>query len=365
MRDPAEDARPKVSRKASAKASAEVCAEAPDKTMDGHAIEAAAQMLANRLRKKSRHLRKWARRVAVTCYRLYDRDIPEIPLVIDFYQGHLHVSHYARKRDVGPEWIKAMAAAAAQALEIAPACVYVKERRRQHGKAQYERFAASEERVAVGEGGLSFWLNLRDYLDTGLFLDHRLTRERIRHEAAGARFLNLYAYTGAFTVYAAAGGAHRTVSVDLSRNYLAWTRDNMTLNHLSGVRMFRDVIPVSQQQEVKHALVRADVGAFLRGCRQTFDLAVLDPPTFSNSKKMTGVLDIQRDHVELINHTMALLRPGGVLYFSTGYRRFKINRDRIHASSIEDISAHTTDEDMRARPGHQCFRLLNENAASA
>lgn len=302
-----------------------------------------ADMLANRLRKRARHLRKWARREGVRCYRLYDRDIPEIPLSIDWYDGRLHVTRYQRQLEHGPEWVEAMAAAAAAALDVPPERVYLKERRRQRGTAQYERLARREERIEVGEGGHRFLVDLGDYLDTGLFLDHRPTRARVEAEAAGARFLNLFCYTGAFTVYAAAGGARETVSVDLSRTYLDWAEDNMVLNGFTGPA---------------HTFVRADVDVYLDQTRPGFDLAVLDPPTFSNSKKMAGVLDIQRDHVGLINRTLALLRAGGVLYFSTNYRRFKLEAEAIGARELLDITAETIPPDFRDTRVHRCWRMV-------
>lgn len=315
---------------------------AADAAMEQRAGEH-AEMLANRLRKRARHLGLWAQRQGVTCYRVYDRDIPEIPLIVDWYDGRLYVARYERRREYPSAWVQAMLAAAAGALGVPEDAVYLKERRRQRGSAQYERLDRTGERFIVREGRCRFWVNLRDYLDTGLFLDHRDTRVRVGHEAAGARFLNLFCYTGAFTVHAAVGGARETVSVDLSHTYLDWARDNLALNRVSGSA---------------HALVREDVLVFLRHARPGFDLAVLDPPTFSNSKKMRDVLDIQRDHVRLIDATLALLRPGGVLYFSTGARHFKLDRERLRATAIDDVTEQTTPEDFRGRRPHRCWRLV-------
>ncbi|ACY18211.1 class I SAM-dependent methyltransferase [Haliangium ochraceum] len=307
-------------------------------------IASHAEMLGNRLRKRARHLRKWARRRGVSCYRLYDRDIPEIALAIDLYGERVHIASYRRRRDYGPAWRAAMAQATADALGVERELVYLKERRRQRGSAQYERLERSRERFAVREGACELWVNLRDYLDTGLFLDHRDTRARVAAEAEGTRFLNLFCYTGAFTVHAAAAGARQSVSVDLSHTYLDWTRDNLELNGLD---------------TDAHRQVREDVFTYLHGERLAFDLAVLDPPTFSNSKKMRDVLDIQRDHVELIARTLDLLVPGGVLYFSTGYRRFKLEREALRgARRIDDITAETTPEDFRGHRPHQCWRLV-------
>jgi 23S rRNA G2069 N7-methylase RlmK/C1962 C5-methylase RlmI len=210
-------------------------------------LERQAEMLRGRLRKTARHLGRWARREGVTCYRLYDRDIPEVPLTIDRYDDRLVIARWERGDD-DPAWLDAMTAAAAAALEIDGARVHTRVRRRQRGAAQYERLAERGERHVVGEGGLRFWVNLDDYLDTGLFLDHRWARARVRAQAAGKRVLNLFCYTGAFTVYAAAGGAAATTSVDLSSTYLAWAADNHALNGLAGPA---------------HELVRADVLAWL------------------------------------------------------------------------------------------------------
>ena len=318
-------------------------------------------MLANRVRKRARHLRKWARRNGISCYRIYDRDIPEIPLVIDWYEGHLHIAlfHRGQSRDEdegearGDEpsagFCAAMADAAACALEVPGNRVHIKERRRQRGSAQYRRLGRAGEHLIVSEGGHRFAVNLRDYLDTGLFLDHRATRARIQAEARGSRFLNLFCYTGAFTVYAAAGGARATVSVDLSKRYLEWARRNLALNGYDGS---------------EHRLVRADVvellhrGAFPDASEAPFDLAVLDPPTFSNSKKMSGVIDVRRDHPALIAGTLALLRPGGALYFSTNARRFRLDEGAIDASSIADLSRDTAPPDFARHRPHRSFRIV-------
>ena len=306
-------------------------------------IDVHAEMLTNRLRKRARHLRKWAQRSGVTCYRLYDRDIPEIPLIVDWYDGRLYLSRYERRREYTLVWTEAMATAAGAALDVPAHAIYLKERRRQRGTAQYEPLDRSGERFIVREGDCRLWVNLRDYLDTGLFLDHRDTRLRVGREARGKRFLNLFCYTAAFTVHAAVGGAVETESVDLSHTYLDWAHDNLALNDVAGPA---------------HRLVREDVFSYLRHARPGFDLAVLDPPTFSNSKMMDDVLDVQRDHVQLINGTLALLRPGGVLYFSTGFRRFKLDAARIRAATLDDITEQSTPEDFSGQRPHRCWRLV-------
>jgi 23S rRNA G2069 N7-methylase RlmK/C1962 C5-methylase RlmI len=304
-----------------------------------------AEMLANRVRKNDRHLRKWARREEVDCYRVYDRDIPEIPLSIDRYADHLYVARYRsehRPHTEQTEWLDAMVASARQALDVPAERTHVKLRERTRER---DKYAASGHRFTIREGGHSFYVNLDDYLDTGLFLDHRLTRQRVADEARDKRVLNLFCYTGSFTIYAAAAGARSSLSVDNSAVYLRWARDNFDINGLGDA----------------HELHRADVLAFLDDGKRrqgSFDLAVLDPPTFSHGKRMDGVLDIQRDHAALIAKTLRLLRTGGVLYFSTNARRFKLDATTIANAEIEDITNATIPPDFRNARPHRCWRLV-------
>ena len=306
---------------------------------------AQAEMLANRLRKRSRHLARWARRTGVSCYRLYDCDIPEIPLVVDWYEGRLHVSAYARAGDPVRDdaWLDEMTAAAASALGVAREDAFAKRRAGQPGATQYGRLGDARATFTVREAGLLFLVNLSDYVDTGLFLDHRETRARVAAEAAGKRVLNLFCYTGAFTVHAAARGAAATTSVDLSKTYLEWAGENLRLNALAGP---------------KHELVRADALEFLARDTGPYDLAVLDPPTFSNSKKMRESFDVQRDHVALVNATLRRLAPGGVLWFSTNFRRFKLDAPALEASAIEDVSRETLPEDFPDPRTRFCWRMV-------
>ena len=307
--------------------------------------EAQAEMLANRLRKRSRHLAKWARRTGVSCYRLYDCDIPELPLAIDWYEGRLHVSAYARAHDPlrDDDWLEAMTAAAAAALGVAREDAFAKRRAGQSGGEQYRKLCDARATFTVTEARLRFRVNLSDYVDTGLFLDHRETRLRVGRESAGKRVLNLFCYTGAFTVHAAAGGARATTSVDLSKTYLDWAEENLRLNGLLGPQ---------------HEFVRADALEFLTRDTGSYDLAVLDPPTFSNSKKMRGSLDLQRDHVGLVNATLARLAPGGVLWFSTNFRRFKLQEKALAASAIEELSRATLPEDFQDLRARCVWRMV-------
>ncbi|HTO69793.1 MAG TPA: class I SAM-dependent methyltransferase [Myxococcota bacterium] len=301
-------------------------------------------MLQNRLRKRARHLAKWARREGVTCYRLYDCDIPELPLVIDRYEDFLHISVLARPTDPVRDdaWLERMRLAAAAALDVPEAHAIAKRRGGQAGARQYERLAESGAFQTVSEGGHRFRVNLHDYVDTGLFLDHRATRARVQAEAAGKRFLNLFCYTGAFTVYAAAGGAVSSTSVDLSKTYLEWAGENLRLNGFAGP---------------EHERVRADALEFLARDVGPWDLAVLDPPTFSNSKKMRQELDLQRDHVALIRAVLRLLAPGGVLWFSTNFRRFKLDAEALGARAVEDVTRATLPPDFADARTRYCWRI--------
>ncbi|TBU96052.1 bifunctional 23S rRNA (guanine(2069)-N(7))-methyltransferase RlmK/23S rRNA (guanine(2445)-N(2))-methyltransferase RlmL [Stutzerimonas kirkiae] len=294
-----------------------------------------AQMFANRLRKNLRTLGKWARREGVECYRLYDADMPEYALAVDLYRDWVHVQEYAPPRSIDPlkaqERLMDALAALPQALEVPQERIVVKRRERQSGTRQYERQAARGEFLEVAEGGVKLLVNLTDYLDTGLFLDHRPLRLRIQREAAGKRFLNLFCYTATATVHAARGGARSTTSVDLSRTYLDWARRNLALNGFSD----------------RQRLEQADVMEWLRNDRGEYELIFIDPPTFSNSKRMEGVFDVQRDHGELLDLAMARLAPGGALYFSNNFRRFSLDEDLASRYLIEEISGTTLDADFQ------------------
>ena len=308
-----------------------------------------AEEFRNRLTKRARHLRRWPTRRGITCYRLYHRDVPEVPLVVDRYEDYLHIAEYQRPHDRSPaehaDWLDLMVRTAGEVLGVPPQNVFVKRRRRQRGTSQHERYASLARVVEVSEGGLRFRVNLSDYIDTGLFLDHRITRSMVREAARGKRFLNLFGYTGAFTVYAAAGGASATTSVDLSNTYLDWARRNMALNGL---------------EDKSHRFVRDDAMSFLehhpRG--PAYDLAVVDPPTFSNSKKIERFWDVQRDHATLLNRLLELITPGGLIFFSTNFRRFKLAEQEIRAAAIHEISRQTVPADFRNRRIHRCWRIV-------
>jgi len=293
-------------------------------------------MLANRVRKNFRrlHPRFEARRIGA--FRLYDRDIPEIRAAVDWYEGHLVVAEYARQQTEGIPWLEAMAGAVADVLNVSKERVHLKKRRA--GEA-YARLARRNQRIPVREGDLRFLVNLDDYIDTGLFADHRETRERVRAEARGQRFLNLFAYTGSFTCAAALGGAVETTSVDASQTYLDWARDNLAENGL-----------LPSEKPHPHTLVRADVGSFLRdaGSRR-FTLCVLDPPSWSDRETS---FDVQRDHRELIERTLAVMEPSGVLWFSTNHQRFVPRLEGLRFTEEQ-----TVPEDYRNRTAHRAFRI--------
>jgi 23S rRNA G2069 N7-methylase RlmK/C1962 C5-methylase RlmI len=291
------------------------------------------EMFANRVKKNARHLGKWAKREAVTCWRVYDRDIPELPVTLDSYDGALVLNDY-RIDPSDDVWLDELAAAGKAALEATD--IFVKRRERltdrQDGH-QYERLAATNQFRVVKEAGLAFRVNLGDYVDTGLFLDHRITRARVAAEPAKS-LLNLFAYTGAFSVHAAAAGM-ATTSVDLSNTYTEWARTNLELNHLAG------------------EIIVADVKEFLVDARRAgrhWDVAIVDPPTFSNSKRMDYTFDIQRDHAAMLT---AVAEVADIIWFSTNRQRFKLEYDR---GQISDETFATTPPDFRGKP-HRAWRI--------
>ena len=306
-----------------------------------------------RLAKRFKHLSKWARRQGIEAFRVYDRDIPEIPLVIDWYAGWLHAAEYERpheRTDIEHEvWLDKMIEAAALELGVPAMQTFLKVRRRQRDGGQYEKVDQRQAVLSVKEGDLSFEVNISDYLDTGLFLDHRQTRAMVRDEAAGKRMLNLFCYTGSFSVYAAAGGAKETVSVDLSNTYLEWTRTNLAKNG------FKDA--------GRHRIVRDEARAFLehranRG-EPPFDLVVVDPPTYSRSAKSETPWDVERDHAELLELVAKNLVTGGIVYFSTNFRRFHLAEEQLSVLyAVREITNRTIPEDFRNERIHRAWRLV-------
>ena len=310
-----------------------------------------AQMLINRLKKNRRALGRWAKRSDVACYRIYDADLPEYALAIDLYQSDelwAHVQEYQAPSSVdeqrAKERLDEALAALPEALEIDSERIQFKVRQRQRGRAQYERFDTTGVFHTVREGAGRFLVNFTDYLDTGLFLDHRPTRLMLAQQARGKRFLNLFSYTGAATVHAGLGGAVHTTSVDMSKTYLDWAHRNFQLNDL---------------REDRHELVQADCLDWLAQQRgRRYDLIFLDPPTFSNSKRMRDHFDVQRDYVDLLQRACALLTEDGTLIFSNNFRRFKMEDERLPGLRIEDITAQTIDKDFERNARiHRCWKI--------
>jgi 23S rRNA (cytosine1962-C5)-methyltransferase len=307
-----------------------------------------AEMFANRIGKNVRHLKKWAKNAGVECFRIYDRDIPELPFALDLYSDRAHLQEYSKPvMDVRAQrrWLAAMHEAAARSLNLPLKSVALKQRHGQRPEEQYRKLAASAQDFVVREGGHRFIVNLTDHLDTGLFLDHRETRALVGTLARGRRVLNLFCYTGSFSVYAAKNQAAFTTSVDLSNTYLDWARRNFELNGLEFGR---------------NRLLQADVVRFLeeeRASKDRYDLIVLDPPSFSNSKRMQGVLDVQRDHVTLVRACLSLLATGGELLFSTNLRSFRLDGDALADVPMAEISEQTVPPDFRNRRIHRCWRV--------
>ena len=325
---------------------------AVETSLSTEALSEGAQMLANRLRKNLKGLDKWAEREKISCYRVYDADLPEYAVAIDRYADWLHIAEYAAPKKMDEATVERRLleaiSAAMQIMAVPRERTVVKERRRQRGQAQYERVNQRSELLTVREGDVRLLVNLHDYLDTGLFLDHRKVRLDIAANAKGTRFLNLFCYTATASVHAAVGGARWTDSVDLSQTYLGWARRNLALNGLS---------------EDRHRLHRADVREWLAACEQRYDLILLDPPTFSNSKKMTGVLDIQRDHVDLIDQSMRCLDRDGLLIFSNNHQRFQLDPGLSERYAVEERTRWSMDKDFqysnpnRVNRIHQCWFL--------
>lgn len=308
-------------------------------------------MFENRLQKVLKHKSKQAKRLQVSCYRLYDHDLPEFPFAIELYNDKVYVAEYRRRHSMTDEehedWLQRSFDIISKVLQIPVENIFNRERKKQshRDKEQYEKQNSTLEFFKVEENGLKFLVNLTDYLDTGLFLDHRITRQMVRESSAGKRVLNLFCYTGSFSVYAAFGNAASVTSVDLSKTYLEWAKDNFIINGLK---------PGS-----KYSFIHADVLQYLKtlqsGC---YDLIILDPPTFSNSKRMKDFFDVQKDHVEIINDAIHALSDKGIIYFSTNFSKFVLDEIHIKASSIKNITKATTPFDFEGKLNRFCYQLI-------
>lgn len=304
-------------------------------------------MFDNRLKKVFRILGKEARRQNVSCYRLYDRDLPEFPLIVDIYGDEVLVTEYRSHHKLSEEdyirWLEDSIEVIVHVLGKTQDQVHLKERKRKESRQdQYRKTGEEGAFIEVTEGGLRFLVNLSDYLDTGLFIDHRITRDLVRRVSSGKRILNLFCYTGSFSVYAADGGATAVCSVDLSNTYLEWSRKNMALNGFVGD---------------KYTFVRADVLQWLPTVPgHSFDVIILDPPTFSNSKSMVDVFDIQAMHPVLINTCLSKLAPGGTLYFSTNARKFEMDSSAVQGA-VKEITTATTPFDFKGKLLRWCYEI--------
>lgn len=307
-------------------------------------------MFRNRLIKVFKHLGKQAARQGVSCYRVYDHDLPEFPFSIEFYGTRLYVAEYRRNHHLSEEeyeeQVKETLAVISEVLKVEPGNIFLKERKRKEDRqSQYARLGEEGTFFTVEEGGLKFLVNLEDYLDTGLFNDHRLTRQMVRQEANGRNMLNLFCYTGSFSVYAAAGGAKTVTSIDLSNTYIDWALQNFKINGLYDM--------------AKHDFIKADVLQHIDKLPANhYDLVVLDPPTFSNSKMMKTFFDVQQHHAGLINRVLHTMAPGGILYFSTNFTRFQLDDQLIKAAEIKDITRQTTPFDFEKKLKRWCFKMV-------
>ena len=314
-----------------------------------------ALMFANRLRKNLKKLARWAKQGNVQCYRIYDADLPEYAVAIDMYQGELTwavVQEYQAPKTIAADTaalrLAALLAQIPNVLAIPAERVFLKTRQRQRSSQQYEKMAQTGQFYEVSEGGCRLLVNFADYLDTGLFLDHRPIRQRIQAQAQGKRFLNLFAYTASASVHAAVGGAMLTTSVDMSNTYLEWAKQNMALNPNAGEHEFIQANCV--EWLAREALAHT----------RQYDIIFLDPPTFSNSKRMAAAFDIQRDYLQLIEQALDLLSPSGVLYFSTNFRRFVMDSTALSGYQISDITAASIDQDFaRHLKIHYCWSITH------
>ena len=308
------------------------------------------EMFRNRLLKMFKHRSKLARRQEISCYRVYDHDLTEFPFCIELYEDKVYLAEYLRRHGMEDEehdaWLDQCLAVISEVTGIDISHIYVRQRKRMsHREGQYEKIDTKQEFFTVLESGMKFQVNLTDYLDTGLFLDHRITRKMVKYICKDKRVLNLFCYTGSFSVYSAIGGATSVTSVDLSKTYLTWAEDNFVINHLKDPNNYQ--------------FVHADVKQYLKTLApNSFDLVIMDPPTFSNSKRMKDFLDIQRDHVELINDVLAATSDGGVIYFSTNFSKFVMETEQIKATEIKDVTKTTTPFDFEGKLKRWCYKII-------
>ena len=314
--------------------------------MDSQQIERHKEVLSNRVCKRYKHLRKNYARQKIDCFRLYDWDIPEVRAVVDWYAGHIVVAEYVRTQ-TDDNWLPQMAQAVAQALDVPVENTHIKHRRtKTDDRPRYSKIASKGKRFVVNERELKFWVNLDDFLDTGLYSDHRDTRILVKDMVKGKDFLNLFAYTGAFTCAAAAGGAKTTTTVDRSETYSKWTKDNLVLNNLWGSQ---------------HKLIKSDTLSFLKKAAQEkkrFDLVFIDPPSFFRNQQSNVSFDISRDHPKLLADVLKVVKPKGQVVFSTNHQRFEPNFYSLLVDDLKELTPKTIPEDYRNRGIHRCWSMI-------
>ncbi|ULQ59860.1 class I SAM-dependent methyltransferase [Brucepastera parasyntrophica] len=346
-------------------------------------IREQAEMFANRLDKRFRHLRKWAARTGVSCYRLYDRDIPEVPLAVDLFREHktenlyLHFALYERpyekNEDEEESWLEEMKNTAGKILNIPDRNIFSKTRKRQRGtENQYGRSEGKDYTIIIEEYGSLFRINLSGYLDTGIFLDHRPARLQVKNKSKGKNVLNLFCYTGAFSIHAAAGGARCVDSVDISKTYVAWTCENFRLNGFHPESAAFPDFKKNRKTVPAYNSIQMDAKEFITEINSSFpdkkwDIIICDPPTFSNSKRTKNILDINRDWEKLCLNCLVLLAPGGTLLFSTNSRSLKFDGDAIRKQvqeplAISDLSDKSIPEDFRNRKIHRLWAIQKKDA---
>ena len=300
-------------------------------------------MIKNRLDKNFKKLKSWSQRHQIEAFRLYDRDIPEYPFIVDIYKDHFLIYDKSEFIDKDKNHLPHVIEALKALFKCSDEQIVLKKRERQEGLKQYEKLDGKNLTFSVRESQALFKVNLYDYLDSGLFLDHRPMRQKVFKNAAGKKFLNLFCYTGSVSVFAALAGA-RTTSVDMSQTYLRWAQDNFELNNL----------PLAE-----HSFINADVLDWLRSLSKTptFDMIFLDPPTFSNSKKMEDVFEVEKDQEFLVDSCMQMLTPGGILYFSNNKRKFKLSENILAQYQVKDLSEESIPQDFHDKKIHVCFEI--------
>ena len=302
----------------------------------------------NRLKKRFKHKARWAKSNAIFCYRVYDKDLPDFPFVIDIFEDYVvaAIDVIDDGKESNENWLLEIKNIISSVLMVDINNISIKLRFPQKGNKQYTKLDHSGSIISVQESGLLFLINPFDYLDTGLFLDHRITRQWVKRDALNKRVLNLFSYTGSFSVYAAAGDALIVTTVDMSNTYLQWAEKNMQLNGFKSGK--------------KYQYLREDILEWIPTVSpSSYDLIILDPPTFSNSKKMLLTWDVQRDHALLLNQLQKILAPGGILYFSNNYKKFKLNTTEINGfKCVEDLTSKSIPADFERTKPHSCFKLI-------